>query len=138
MPFDFKIILPENAVSVFEEALSESAGAILTRLLEKGPHAGSWELQAIFEERPDHGALKDCLAQSATRAHIKSPRLCIRKMPDINWLEASYQGFPPIEVGPTIFTGPILLLPHRPIKLPLKLMRQQPLGRANTKQHMGA
>ena len=121
MPFDFKIILPENAVSVFEEALSESAGAILTRLLEKGPHAGSWELQAIFEERPDHGALKDCLAQSATRTHIKPPRLCIRKMPDINWLEASYQGFPPIEVGPYYIYGSHITTPPPADKIALKI-----------------
>ena len=98
MPFDFKLILPENAVPVFEKALEECAGAVLTRLIEKGKYAGLWELQAIFEGEPDKTHLKSLIADAAERANISLPKLAIKKMPDINWLEASYQGFPPIEV----------------------------------------
>ena len=98
MPFDFKLILPESAVPTFEMALEESAGAVLTRLIEKGKYAGLWELQAIFENEPDKAYLKSLLEDASVRAHISAPRLALKKMPDINWLEASYQGFPPIEV----------------------------------------
>ena len=98
MPFDFKLILPESAVPVFEGALEETAGAVLTRLIEKGKYAGHWELQAIFENKPDSAALKSLISDAAASTHIPVPKLNIKKMPDINWLEASYQGFPPIEV----------------------------------------
>ena len=105
MPFEFKLILPLSAVPVFENALEETAGAVLTRLLEKGKYAGSWELQAIFETEPSKSEIKKCLETAAEQAHVKTPTLRIQKMPDINWLEASYQGFPPIEVGPYYIYG---------------------------------
>ncbi|MBR6412045.1 MAG: 50S ribosomal protein L11 methyltransferase [Alphaproteobacteria bacterium] len=98
MPFDFKLILPESAVPTFEMALEETAGAVLTRLIEKGKYAGHWELQAIFETEPDKGILKSLITNAALRTNISVPKLTLKKMPDINWLEASYQGFPPIEV----------------------------------------
>ena len=105
MPFEFKLVLPQQAVPVFENALEEVAGAVLTRLLEKGKYAGFWELQAIFESEPSKSEIKKCLETAAEQTHIKTPILRVRKMPDINWLEASYQGFPPIEVGPYYIYG---------------------------------
>ena len=99
MPFEFKLILPEAAVPFFENALADSAGAVLTRLLEKGVHTGKWEFQAIYEAEPDRSTLKQLLDIAAEQAHIKTPILRVKKMPDVNWLEASYQGFPPIRVG---------------------------------------
>ena len=105
MPFEFKLILPEPAVSVFEDVFTEVAGAVLTRVFEKGRYAGFWELQAIFETKPERNKIKRLLAEAARTAQIKTPSLRIQKMPDINWLEASYQGFPPIEVGPYYIYG---------------------------------
>ena len=98
MPFDFKLILPESASPVFEMTLEETAGAILTRLIEKGKYAGRWKLQVIFESEPDRNYLESLLTDAALRTNIPIPQLKLKKMPDINWLEASYQGFPPIEV----------------------------------------
>ena len=99
MPFDFKITIPQTALPVFEDSLSEVAGAVLTRLIEKGPKTGLWELQAIFEEKPDVSDIKRILSYAAQQTQIRTPCCQIKQMPDINWLEASYQGFPPISVG---------------------------------------
>ena len=121
MPFDFKLILPENAVPVFEDALAEYAGAVLTRLLEKGPRSGDWELQAIFESEPDSENLRRILATAATQSHIKSPVLHIKKMPDINWLQASYQGFPPITIGRYYIYGSHIQTPPPADKIALKI-----------------
>ena len=99
MPFEFKLILPETAVSIFEMSLEEQTGAILTRLLEKGPHTGLWEFQAIFETEPNKQELKRLISSAASQSGIRTPCLRIKKMPEVNWLESSYQGFPPIEVG---------------------------------------
>ena len=86
MPFDFKLILPESAVPIFEMALEDTAGAVLTRLIEKGKYAGNWELQAIFEVEPDKTVLKSLMIDAAIRANIPTPKLTLKKMPDINWL----------------------------------------------------
>ena len=99
MPFESKFYLPEKAVLDFETALEEYAGAILTRPIEKGSHIGQWEIQLIFETEPDHEQIRKILKSSAEKQHIKAPILRLKKLPDINWLEASYRGFPPIEVG---------------------------------------
>lgn len=121
MPFDFKLFLSEQEIPLFEEPLQEHAGAVLTRLLESGPHKGLWELQAIFEEEPDKEKIRHLLADCAKTAHIKEPTLHIHKMPDINWLEASYQGFPPIEVGPYYIYGSHIQTPPPNDKISLKI-----------------
>ena len=121
MPFDFKLILPESAVPTFEMVLEESAGAVLTRLIEKGKYAGLWELQAIFETEPDKAYLKSLLGDASARAHISTPRLVLKKMPDINWLEASYQGFPPIEVRDFYIYGSHINAPLPQDKITLQI-----------------
>ena len=121
MPFDFKIIIPEQAVPVFEDSLGEYAGAVLTRLLEKGAHSGDWELQAIFESQPDSEILRRILATAAMQTHIKTPRLALKKMPDINWLQASYQGFPPITIGRYYIYGSHIQTPPPADKIALKI-----------------
>ena len=121
MPFEFKLILSESAVPVFEMMLEEQAGAILTRLLEKGPHTGFWELQAIFETEPDKKELRRIISAAATQAGIKTPCLRIKKMPEINWLESSYQGFPPIEVGKYYIYGSHITTPPPTDKISLMI-----------------
>ncbi len=99
VPFEFKCILPPEAVPVFEEILGETAGAVLTMPLEKGPNKGLWEVQAIFEQQPSEEAFHADLARAAEIAGIPCPDGKITQMPDVNWLKASYQGFPPITIG---------------------------------------
>ena len=121
MPFEFKLILPESAVPVFEMTLEEQTGAILTRLLEKGPHTGSWELQAIFETEPDKKELRQLISDAAIQAGIKTPCLRIKKMPEVNWLESCYQGFPPIEVGKYYIYGSHITTPPPEDKISLMI-----------------
>ena len=65
MPFESKFYLPEKAVSDFEIALEEYAGAILTRPIEKGARVGQWEVQLIFETEPDRTLIRKILADTA-------------------------------------------------------------------------
>lgn len=51
--FDLKIVVPQDAVPLFERALDPLASALLASLIEKGAQKGNWELQAIFETKPD-------------------------------------------------------------------------------------
>lgn len=99
IPFEFKCLLPPNAVPVFEESLGEIAGAVLTTPIEKGPNKGLWEIQAIFEQKPDNNLFNEILKRASKIANIPCPTEEITQMPDVNWLKESYQGFPPITIG---------------------------------------
>lgn len=99
IPFEFKCILPLNAVPIFEDIFGDIAGAILTTPIEKGSNKGLWEVQAIFEYRPTEAVFKDALTKLSQAANIPCPTGDITQMPDVNWLKESYQGFPPITIG---------------------------------------
>ncbi len=99
IPFELKFLAPPAAVPFFEEALADIAGAVLTMPLEKGPNKGLWEIQAIFEARPNDTELHAVLNGAATLASVPCPPAQVTQMPDVNWLKASYQGFPPITIG---------------------------------------
>lgn len=97
--YDIKILLPPAAIPVFEEAFSESAGAVLTVPQETGPHKGQWEMQLIFEGEPDAGSVAFLMRQASDTAGISCPDYSLRAMPDKNWLKESYQSFQPITIG---------------------------------------
>ena len=120
-PFEIKLILPSRALPFFESALEEIAGAILTTQIEKGVHKGKWEFQAIFEQKPDRPLIKERLVAAAAQSRMKMPLFRIRQMPDINWLKASYQGFPPISVGQYYIYGSHIKDPLPTDKICLKI-----------------
>lgn len=97
--YDFKILLEKEAVPFFEDALSEIAGAVLTVMIEKGENKGKWELQAIFEGKPDETYLKTVLQVAADGAGICLPTVEAQPMENKNWLVECYQSFKPIQIG---------------------------------------
>ena len=97
--YDFKILLEKEAVPFFEDALSEIAGAVLTVMIEKGENKGKWELQAIFEGKPDETYLKTVLQVAADGAGICLPTVDVQPMENKNWLVECYQSFKPIQIG---------------------------------------
>lgn len=97
--YDFKILLEKEAVPFFEDALSEIAGAVLTVMIEKGENKGKWELQAIFEGKPDETYLKTVLQVAADGAGICLPTVEVQPMENKNWLVECYQSFKPIQIG---------------------------------------
>ena len=97
--YDFKILLEADQVSVFEEALSEIAGAVLTVLIEKGENKGKWELQAIFEGKPDEDCLNAVLKSAVAMAGMDGVEINLQPMENKNWLLECYQSFKPIQIG---------------------------------------
>ena len=97
--YDFKILLEKDEVPFFEEALSEIASAVLTVMIEKGENKGKWELQAIFEGKPDETYLKTVLEMASGWAGTPFPVVEIQPMENKNWLLECYQSFKPIQIG---------------------------------------
>ncbi len=97
--YDFKILLNPENVFVFEDMLSEVAAAVLTVMIEKGEHKGKWELQAIFEGKPDENIVQTVIEQAASIAGIEVPKIQINAMENKNWLLECYQSFKPLSIG---------------------------------------
>lgn len=103
--YDFKILLKPNDVPYFEEALSEVASAVLTVMIEHGENKGKWELQAIFEGKPNLEELDFALSVASKQAGTMKPEVTINEMPNKNWLVECYQSFKPITIGKYFIYG---------------------------------
>lgn len=97
--YEIKFIVPPECVATFEMALEEIAAAILTVLIEKGPKKGHWEIQAIFETKPDESDVERVMKSAAERTGVKTPPYELSAMPPKNWLKESLISFPPVEIG---------------------------------------
>ncbi len=97
--YEMKFLLPPVAVPIFENELEKVAAAVLTVMIEHGPDKGKWELQAIFEGKPDENIVRFALQRAAQMTQIKFVMPVIQKMPAKNWLLECYQSFKPIIIG---------------------------------------
>ncbi len=103
--YDFKILLDPKHVPIFEDVLSEIAAAVLTVMIEKGENKGLWELQAIFEGKPDEGEVLGAIQRASDILQIKVPAVKIEAMENKNWLLECYQSFKPITIGKYFIYG---------------------------------
>lgn len=103
--YDFRILLKPDDVPVFEDVLSETAAAVLTVMIEKGPDKGKWELQAIFEGMPDEEHILFLVQEASKRLKIEVPVIKINPMENKNWLLECYQSFKPITIGKYFIYG---------------------------------
>ena len=97
--YDLKILLKPEVVPMFEECLSDVAAAVLTVMIEKGPNKGLWELQAIFEGKPDADEVQACLNNAANITGVELAKVEINPMENKNWLLECYQSFKPLRIG---------------------------------------
>lgn len=97
--WEIKFIVPPESVPMFEMALEEIAAALLTVPLEKGPHKGDWEVQAIFETKPEEADLTRVMMFAAQTMKVPVPAYQLTAMPPKNWLKESLISFPPVELG---------------------------------------
>lgn len=99
MHYQTTFIVPEHAVPFYERALDPYASALLASLVEAGLDKGKWEMQAIFETKPDVGILGTILTIAALSAEIDEPEIVYLPLPEKNWLRESLKGFPPVQLG---------------------------------------
>ena len=119
--FDLKIVVPQDAVPLFERALDPLASALLASLIEKGAQKGNWELQAIFETKPDVVQLDTALMIAADAAGIEKPDYVLNPVPHKNWLRESLLSFKPVEIGSYYIYGSHITTPPPADKIALEI-----------------
>ncbi|MDH5723361.1 MAG: 50S ribosomal protein L11 methyltransferase [Alphaproteobacteria bacterium] len=92
------------AEGLADEALSSAAQR------QDRKHTKPWTLEWIFPEKPEAKELIAKLALQVAVHNLPDPNVkpedfLIEKTPDINWLEKSYQEFPPFSIGPFFIHG---------------------------------
>ncbi|MBR5130674.1 MAG: 50S ribosomal protein L11 methyltransferase [Alphaproteobacteria bacterium] len=97
--FDMKFLVAPEHVATFEMALEEFASAVLTMPIEKGEHKGMWEVQAIFETKPDIQDIERAMAFASQMCGISQPEWALNEMEKKNWLKESLISFPPVTIG---------------------------------------
>ncbi|MGH1456570.1 MAG: 50S ribosomal protein L11 methyltransferase [Alphaproteobacteria bacterium] len=101
LPDDIAFCLAEALIDM---ALSSSA------LRQDRKHTRPWILEWLFEEKPDEN---DVLVKLALQAaihniadiDISADMLEVGETPEENWLEKTYQEFPPFSIGPFYIYG---------------------------------
>jgi ribosomal protein L11 methyltransferase len=96
------VSIPGPAVPVFEAALAELGGAIVTDAPEAQAEV---RLQAYLDAEPQRPRLTALLAGAALRAGVPVPAAAIERLPDVDWVTESHQALPAIQAGPFYIHG---------------------------------
>lgn len=88
--------VPEPALPVFERALSELGGGYVTG----GADAdGRVPVDVYLAEKPDRARVNALIATAAAAAGVPEPEVQSQPLPDVDWLQQSYESIPPIHAG---------------------------------------
>lgn len=110
--FTARLILPaqlsQSDIDIFADALGDIEHAF-TGLRAENHDKSPWALEWITEDKQDPAALSKRLGILADvhsiDLEITANDWAIDPVPDIDWLEHSYQQFPPFSVGPFFIYG---------------------------------
>ena len=97
----------EDAASVFLDALKGLSAS--ASCFDTGP-GGPWRVEALFTDRPDHGALGAAVALAAASAGVSAPDFVVWPLAARDWLAENRASFRPVVAGrffihPTFFEG---------------------------------
>lgn len=88
--------VPEGALEAFEDALIGLGGALVTG----GRGAdGTVPVDVYLEDAPEADVLAHALADAAREAGVPAPEVHSEDLPDVDWVQRSYAGLPPIRAG---------------------------------------
>jgi len=112
--YNVRVKLPAQATDEDVQCLAETYADIAlasSSAREDRKHNGLWTVEWLMEERPETQDLLarlelQMVAHDMQKLEISNGDISIEDVPmDINWLEASYQGFPPFSIGPFFLYG---------------------------------
>jgi ribosomal protein L11 methyltransferase len=89
-------------IDLFADALDCDALSLST--LAK-PRSKTATAEALYKEKPGGAALTARLAIAATVAKTRAPKLIIKQMPPLDWLEKVAQDFPPLPIANWVIYG---------------------------------
>lgn len=101
--------LPDDDAHLLAESLMDIAVSS-SAAREGKKHNGSWVLEWLVENEPLREDIVSRLSLQGAihnfkNVRIETSQIEIEKTPDINWLEKTYQEFPPFSIGPFFIHG---------------------------------
>lgn len=96
------VAVPRDAVDAFEAAFSAAFDVV--SCFETDDEA-VWTVEGYSRTRPDRGPLAASLALAASATGIAEPAPVVERLPETDWLAASYRSFPPIRIGRFVIHG---------------------------------
>lgn len=109
-------VVPHAAAEIFSDALEAAfapealavstseaeAGGALVRTAsdwnEVEAH-GLWRIEALYEDRPDEGALRALIASAEDATGHRVASIAIETVPEIDWVTKSLEGLDPVRAG---------------------------------------
>lgn len=119
--WQISFILSPESVPFFERALDGDNTALLASEIETGPDKGKWQLDAIFQNRPDEALLNASLSLAAAAAGVCLPEYRLSELAQRDWLKENLISFTPVSVGRYYIYGSHIQEPPPKTKLSLKI-----------------
>lgn len=95
-----RVTVTDDVIAPFEAALGEGALSVSSYEVEEWAKPRPiWRVEALFADKPAAGPLSARVAVAAAAVGIAEPVIEILPVQHRNWLEESYQAFPPIVAG---------------------------------------
>lgn len=89
-------LVPFRALAAFEDTFAEDFTTVSTFEVEEDE---VWVVEGFAAKKPDTRPLALRLALLASAMGIQEPALELERLPETDWLAASYRSFPPIRIG---------------------------------------
>ncbi|MGP1396818.1 MAG: 50S ribosomal protein L11 methyltransferase [Inquilinaceae bacterium] len=91
------LTVPTIAVDAFESVLADCCASVSADVDDEESPTG--RMEGIATARPDLSAIGVRLALAARASGVAEPVLTVVRVPPTDWLQATYQAFPPVRVG---------------------------------------
>jgi ribosomal protein L11 methyltransferase len=88
---------PHAALADAFAAALEPTGAIVTAF-ETAPD-GAWLVQGFVQGKPERAQIEASLTLAALGFGAAEPALLLEQLPDLDWLRANQESFPPLRIG---------------------------------------
>ncbi|HYD97873.1 MAG TPA: 50S ribosomal protein L11 methyltransferase [Alphaproteobacteria bacterium] len=89
-------VVPHKVADAFADALSDLCEALSTTEVAPG---GDWRIDGFSRQKPEPGDVTARLALTAALVGIPAPEASYEAVPDTDWVRATYESFPPLQIG---------------------------------------
>lgn len=90
------VTVPHGATEAFAAVFADGFPAVSAFEAEEEV---AWTVEAYARAKPDRRTLAVRVALVARALGVPEPELTVERLPETDWLAASYQAFPPIRIG---------------------------------------
>ena len=115
------IIIPKDAIAIFETIFNIKDCAILISEIEEGINKNKWQLEVITADKPDLTELEPSIKAASNEASIEIPFYEVLSFEDKDWLTESLASFPPVYAKRFFIYGSHEKTKPPPAMIPIKI-----------------